>query len=200
MAFVPTAFAPFAPSVSVAPPPHLPMVNRVAVYPLGPGRTCTRRSAPFAPTVRVEPPPRLPRGNRPPCGLPARPWKDLIHDGLLRRSELELFHQFREATSPGGPPPLQLRQHARKREGRQVEPERLQDGGQNRLPAGAGERLAGATRQARCATPRNVRSASLFVPSTGLVVPLGCSVGLAVTNVSNSWRTNSRRTSSTKRR
>ena len=141
-----------------------------------------------------------PANPEPCCGLPAWPWKDLINDGLLRRSERELFHKFCEATSPGCPPSLQLREHARKREGRQVEAERLQDAGQNRLAAGAVDRLTGATRQARCAAPRNVRSASLFVPSTSLVVPLGCSVGLAVTNVSNSSRSNSRRTSSTKRR
>ena len=30
--------APFAPTVSVEPPPRLPILNRVAVYPLGPGR------------------------------------------------------------------------------------------------------------------------------------------------------------------
>src|SRR3954451_20052041 len=86
---------------------------------------------------------------KPCCGLPARPWKDLINDGLLRRRERELFQEFREATSPGGPPALQLRQHARKREGRQVEAERLQDTGQNRLAAGAVDLLAGATRQPR---------------------------------------------------
>ncbi len=30
--------APFAPTFSVEPPPRLPILNRVAVYPLGPGR------------------------------------------------------------------------------------------------------------------------------------------------------------------
>src|SRR6476660_1804724 len=83
-----------------------------------------------------------PAHGEPRCGLPARPGKDLINDGLLRRRQRELFQEFRETTSPGGPPALQLRQHARKREGRQVETERLQDTGQNRLAAGTVDRLA----------------------------------------------------------
>src|SRR3954447_4614901 len=90
-----------------------------------------------------------PADHEPHRGLTARPRKDLIEDGSLRRTELELLHEFREATSPGRPPALQLRQHARKREGRQEETERLQDTGQNRLAAGAVDRLAGATRQPR---------------------------------------------------
>src|SRR3954447_2635693 len=89
-----------------------------------------------------------PADHEPRRGLTARPRKDLIKDGSLRRTELELLHEFREATSPGRPPALQLREHARKREGRQVEAERLQDAGQDRLAAGAVERLAGATGQA----------------------------------------------------
>ena len=78
-----------------------------------------------------------PAHHEPRCGLPARPGKDQINDGLLRQSEFGLFQKFREATSPGCPPALQLREHARKREGRQVEAERLQDTGQNRLAAKA---------------------------------------------------------------
>src|SRR3954463_11708582 len=94
-----------------------------------------------------------PADQEPRRGLTARPRKDLIKDGSLRRTELERLHEFREATSPGRPPPPQLREHARKREGRQVEAERLQDAGQDRLAAGAVGRLAGATRQPRLRRP-----------------------------------------------
>ena len=110
--------------------------------------SCARPLAPFATNCPCRAT-ASPASWEPRRGLPARPWKDLINDGLLRRSEFELFQKFREATSPGCPPPLQLREHARKREGRQVETERLQDAGQNRLAAGAVDRLAGATRQPR---------------------------------------------------
>ena len=82
--------------------------------------SCTRRLAPFAPTVSVEAL-ASPANSQPRCGLPTWPWKDLINDGLLRRSELELPDKFLEAALPGCPPPLQLLEHARKREGRQVE-------------------------------------------------------------------------------
>ncbi len=34
-----------------------------------------------------------PAHSEPRCGLPARPGKDLINDGLFRRSELELLQQ-----------------------------------------------------------------------------------------------------------
>src|ERR1700682_4382707 len=75
--------------------------------------------------------------------------KNPINNGLLRRSKLEFFQKLREATSPGYPPALHLREYAREREGRQIKAQRFQDAGQNRLPAGAVDRLVGAARLAR---------------------------------------------------
>lgn len=50
------------------------------------------------------------------------------------------------------------------------------------------------------AGPRKVRSASLFVPAAGLLSPLGCADGGAVTNVKSCWASIKRITSRTSRR
>src|SRR6202011_3971703 len=78
----------------------------------------------------------------------ARTWQNLINDGSfrLRRCQLEVIQKCLEATSPGCPPTLQLLENAPERVGRQVNTQRFQDAGQNRLPAGTVACLVGAAR------------------------------------------------------
>ena len=70
--------------------------------------------------------------------------KCLIQNGLLCCSEVELVQKFGEAASARLRPAFDLRHHARQREVRQVQPQRLQHAGQDGLPAGAGNSLVGA--------------------------------------------------------
>ena len=120
---------------------------------------------------------------------------------IAEAANLELFQEFREATSALFDPALDLRKHARQREGRQVQTQRFQHAGQDRLPAGAGQRLVGPARLAGCRRATQ-RAFGFVVRARHRLASRrwAASTGWAVTNVNNCWASISRITSLTSRR
>ena len=76
-----------------------------------------------------------------------------IQDRLAGRCQLEFRQQLREATQARVGPAQDLGDDARQGEGRQLLTKRFQHAHENRLPAGAAERLAGAARLASGGRP-----------------------------------------------